>query len=495
MKTELPEKEEKKNMLVVNNAKMSKELKDIEDTILHMLSNSQGNILDDQELIDTLASSKVTSNEINVKVAEAKVTEKEIDDERENYRPVAFRGSILFFCIADLRIIDPMYEYSLQWFTVLFQHAILNSEHPEDHDVNRRIVLLNEFFTYSLYQNICRSLFEKHKLLFSFSLLIKVMQGDGQIDNDTWRFLLSGQTPNETPAREKPKDLTWLNSQAWNEMRALGTLPAFAGLVDSFLLESNLGKWKEMYDSETCYRDALPGEGERGPWNDSLNPLEKMCVLRCIRPDKMVQSIQDFICHYVGQKFIEPPPFDIENSFSAATVTTPLIFVLTSGSDPTKDFLTFAEAVGRKVSAISLGQGQGPLAQSLIEQGMSRGSWVLLQNCHLASSWMPELERLVEEIDPNEVHKDFRLWLTSMPTKAFPVSVLQQGVKMTKEPPKGLRANLKSAYYNLDDDKISVTNKPDIFKKLLFGLCFFHALIQERRKVSGAAELACLFMR
>ena len=104
---------------------------------------------------------------------------------------------------------------------------------------------------------------------------------------------------------------------------------------------------------------------------------------------------------------------------------TPLIFVLSPGSDPVADFMKFAEeqSMSRRIDSISLGQGQGPKAERMIKDSIGKGGWVLLQNCHLAISWMSELERLVEDLDEN-VHKDFRLWLTSMPSNAFPISVL-----------------------------------------------------------------------
>ena len=151
---------------------------------------------------------------------------------------------------------------------------------------------------------------------------------------------------------------------------------------------------------------------------------------------------------------------------------------------PTSKLMQYATDSGYrdKTVSISLGQGQGPIAERHIAEGLRKGGWVVLQNCHLALSWLPTLERLLTELKADEIHADFRLWITSMPSPSFPVSILQNGVKVTNEPPKGLRANLTRSYHNMGESDVNATLKPMEYKKLLYALCFFHAVLLERKR-------------
>lgn len=105
-----------------------RQLKEIEDKILEVLSSSEGNILEDETAVKILSSSKVLANEISEKQAVAEVTEVKIDETRMGYTPIAVHSAILFFSIADLANIEPMYQYSLTWFINLFVMSIDNSD-------------------------------------------------------------------------------------------------------------------------------------------------------------------------------------------------------------------------------------------------------------------------------------------------------------------------------------------------------------------------------
>jgi len=305
-----------------------------------------------------------------------------------------------------------------------------------------------------------------------------MLLAQNKVQSTEYKFLLTGGVGLENK-RKNPAS-GWLSNKSWDEIcRIEDASPDFKNFIADFT--TNISQWNEVYENKEPHISPLPA-----PWNDKLSAFQKMIVIRCIRPDKLVPMITKFVSDTLGAKFVSPPPFDLSKSYNDSNNTTPLVFILSPGVDPMMSLLKYAEDMNTKMEAISLGQGQGPIAKKMISKACEDGSWVTLQNCHLATSWMAELERTCEDLPTSNVKPGFRLWLTSYPSPRFPVSILQNSVKMTNEPPKGLRQNLLQSYIN---DPISdmeffygCPGKDQTFVKLLFSVCFFHAVVQERVK-------------
>merc|ERR1719261_1077397 len=183
-------------------------------------------------------------------------------------------------------------------------------------------------------------------------------------------------------------------------------------------------------------------------------------MLKALCPEKVLFGVQTHTQQSLGVDFVVFPAPTMKDIYADTSHSTPVVFVLTTGADPTGMLLRFCQEIGMESSlgVISLGQGQGPKAQKMIDEATKKGHWVLLQNCHLAKSWMPSLEKICEHLEESKnCHPEFRLYLTSMPADYFPVPVLQNGCKMTNEPPKGLRANVKRSLMVVTDDELNTS--------------------------------------
>lgn len=121
-------------------------------------------------------------------------------------------------------------------------------------------------------------------------------------------------------------------------------------------------------------------------------------MIRVIKPDKLVPAIMRFVVSKLGEEFINPPQFDLQLIYKDSTNITPLIFVLSAGSDPMKALEAIAASKKRVLRSVSLGKGQGIKAENHITESRKCGDWVVLQNCHLASKWLGTLEKICEDL-------------------------------------------------------------------------------------------------
>jgi dynein heavy chain len=474
--TERPDLEKTKAELTRQQNEFKIKLKELEDSLLSRLSSAGGNFLGDTALVENLETTKLTAQDIEKKVAEALLTEKKINEARENYRPAAARASLVYFILNDLEKINPLYQFSLKAFSVVFQKAIERAEASDV--VKERVENLIESITYSVFMYTSRGLFERDKLIFTSQVAFQVLLSAKQIDPSELEFLLRFPvTPNVVSPVE------FLPNNCWGGIKALSGMEQFRNLDRD--IEGSAKRWKKFTDSECPEKEKFPGE-----WKNK-NSLQKLCMMRALRPDRMTYAVTLFVAEKLGNKYVEKCSTPFEVSYQETGPGTPVFFVLSPGVDPLKD----VEALGNKLGFtvddknfhnISLGQGQEIVAENALDVASKEGHWVILQNIHLVAKWLPKLDKKLEQYSVGS-HDDYRVYMSAEPAADrsghnIPQGILESAIKITNEPPTGMMANLHKALDNFSQETLEMCSKENEFKCILFSLIYFHAVVVERRK-------------
>jgi dynein heavy chain, axonemal len=274
VKAERPDLEEQKSMLTQDENRYKIVLKELEDELLSRLSSAGENVLEDPTLVYNLEKTKKTSADIESKRDLTKTTSEKIDVARESYRPAAERASILYFILNDLHKINPIYQFSLKAFTVVFRDAIARADEAEVEEA--RVANLIDSITYSTFQYTSRALFERDKLIFMSQMVIQILVQSKEINPSELDFLLRFPY---APNVQSPLD--FLTNISWGGIMALSLLREFSSLDKD--IEGSPNRWKKWIDAEAPEKIKLPGE-----WKQK-NALQRLCIMRCLRPDRMVR--------------------------------------------------------------------------------------------------------------------------------------------------------------------------------------------------------------
>ncbi|XP_068084396.1 dynein beta chain, ciliary [Anabrus simplex] len=476
VKAERPDLEELKAELTKQQNDFKIMLKTLEDDLLSRLSSAGGDILGDTALVENLETTKRTAEEISVKVSEAKVTSAKIDQAREYYRPAAARASLLYFILNDLNTINPIYQFSLKAFSVVFQKAIERAVPAED--VTTRVLNLIDCISYSVFMYTSRGLFECDKLIFASQMAFQILLMKGEIQPLELDFLLRFPI---VPHVVSPVD--FLSNTSWGGIRSLSMKDEYRNLDRD--IETSSKRWKKFVESDCPEKEKFPQE-----WKNKT-ALQRLSMMRALRPDRMTYAVAAFIEENLGAKYVEVRAVEFAKSFEETSPSTPIFFILSPGVDPLKDVEALGFKLGFTIDVgnfhnVSLGQGQEVVAEEAMDIGAKSGHWVILQNIHLVKKWLPQLEKKLELYGTGS-HPDYRMFMSAEPAATpaahiIPQGILESSIKITNEPPTGMLANVHKALDNFNQDTLEMCSKEAEFKAILFSLCYFHAVVAERRK-------------
>ncbi|XP_063254262.1 dynein axonemal heavy chain 5-like isoform X4 [Prinia subflava] len=467
--TEKQELEAERIKLMEQVTSNKRKMQELEDNLLCRLTSTEGSLVEDESLIEVLRITKTTAEEVSEKLNTAMETEVKINTAREEYRPVAGRGSILYFLIVEMSSVNVMYQTSLGQFLGIFDLSVERSRKSQI--PAKRVVYIIEHLTYEVFKYTIRGLYENHRFLFTLLLALKIDLQAKKISHTEFETLIKGGASLDMNSVE-PKPKKWILDTTWLNLVQLSSLYPFNQLLVQIV--KNEKSWKAWFDEEAPEKSVIP-DG----YDSLLDQFHKLLLVRSWCPDHTVAQARHYIAESLGGKYTEGFILEMEVMWTESDCRTPLTCLLSVGSDPTENIEHLAKSKNIPCRAISMGQGQETHARHLLNQCMQDGGWLLLQNCHLGLEFLNEL---MDTITTKEsMSEDFRIWMTTEAHPEFPIHLLQSSIKFTNEPPQGVKAGLKRTYSAVTQDLLGASKMPQ-WKPLLYAVAFLHTTVQERRK-------------
>ncbi|KAF4324411.1 hypothetical protein G195_002224 [Phytophthora kernoviae 00238/432] len=467
---EQPELEQEKSELLRQEEDCKVQLASLEKQLVEALATSEGDILENTILVESLTKTKATSAEIETALERSAKKSEELDEKRDTYCPFAHEGAKMFFLVKQLSAVNHMYRFSLASFLGLFKATLATK--MESSSTKDRILRLIPILEYKILMFVGRALFKEHRPMFGMHL-VHGMHPEC-FEKNEYEFFCG-----ELVETEKGGGHTALPEWASSERKE-----AFTQLVEALPRLAQLCKfdshdmwirWSKSLECEQNFHPKMDKSGSAG----GLSAFQKLLVVQALRPDRLQSAIIQFICGIMQLKSLTPPSLDFKViGTEEATNTTPVLLLTTAGADPSKELEEVATSVVGKghYFEVAMGGGQQEKALNLLKSTAEHGEWLCLQNLHLVIAWLPVLEKEFSALAPS--HK-FRLWLTTEPHDAFPLVLLEQSLKITFESPPGMKKNLQRTYAAWNPEFIAKGSSSRA--QLLFLLAFFHALLQERR--------------
>ncbi|KPA81036.1 putative dynein heavy chain [Leptomonas pyrrhocoris] len=471
LQRERPELEKQKVELLKKEEGLQLELNKLEQRLLDDLADSQGSLLENTQLIKSLNEVKVQASHIEESLKMSRDLQTELDEKREVYRPFAHHGATLFFVIQDMEALNHMYQFGITDYIALFTQAL--TTYKGSNNAAEKVQVLVASFTKTCFHNVARGLLKKDRLVFGLHILHVLWPS--AFPQDLWDALV-GTITNVTAVDDSQLP-PW--APVSSKIKYAGILSSSTGklLVEKWEVRQTQ-KWTTVMQSPAP-EQALLGEARaEQPRAAGFSDMEQLLWINTFRPDRMAAASLQIVLRKLGLPSLAPV-VSLEETILGTRCSSPVLLVTSSGADPSVEIQDVANhLVGKeRFVQIALGGGQTDAALQQVRRCAAQGDWLLLKNLHLVLSWASVLEN--ELCSMPEPNSDFRLIITTEQHDLFPSVLLRMSNKVAVEAPPGVKQNVLRTYGLWD--KAFLSAQTPIGARLLLGLAWFHAVVQERR--------------
>jgi dynein heavy chain 1, cytosolic len=458
LKSERPDVDERRSNLIKIQGEFKIHLRQLEKRLLQALNESRGNILDDDNVIETLETLKNEAADISAKMSNTEGVMGEVDEITKQYGDIARSCSAVFAVLEQLHFLNHFYQFSLQYFLDIF-HSVLhgnkNLVNETNHNVRRDIIVRDLFIT--TFQRTSLGLLQKDRITLGM-LLAQACPFKMN------RSLLDHILDNRVQGKDLSTD-SGARDEAFREAKKLAPLKETLDGV-------NADDWDKFFNEELA-ENAVPQI-----WDEKTEPndqaLLSLLLVKMFRMDRFVPAAERFVSQVFGSEIFDIVE-DLGKTVAEVSATLPIALVSSPGFDASYKVESLVERMRVNCTNIAMGSNEGlASADKAISNAAQTGSWVLVKNVHLAPTWLQSLEKRMDALNP---HADFRLFLSMESSPKIPVNLLRASRVLMYEQPAGIRANMKDSMYSLST---RATKSPVERTRLYLLISFLHAVVQER---------------
>ena len=458
LKSERPDVDERRSNLIKLQGEFKVNLRHLERRLLQALNESRGNILDDDNLIESLEILKKEAAGISAKMTETEGVMAEVETITLQYNIIAKSCSAIFAVLGQLHHLNHFYQFSLRHFVDIF-HSVLhrNKRLSMETTHSARVSLIVRNLFVATYQRISLSLLQKDRITLAMLL---VQAAPYKLNKGLIETLLDDSIPGT--------DISTETDRMDEAMARLRQIPFYGENLEQI----ETSTWGTFL-SEELAEDHVPAL-----WRADADDLDKqlgaLLIVKLFRLDRFVPAAERFVTVVFGSGLREASG-DLREVVDEVSSTTPIALSSTPGFDASYKVNNLVDRTQGQCANIAMGSDESlASADKALGTAAATGSWVLVKNVHLAATWLQSLEKRLNALKP---HPDFRLFLSMETSTKIPGNLLRASRVLMYEQPAGIRANMKDSLSSLG---ARATKWPIERARVYLLLAFLHAVVQER---------------